>query len=147
MTSITSSPEAAAHAVAEAYSAAARALDVDALLALYAPDAVIYDLFGSEPFTTAEAWRSQVEEWFGSLEPGDVNTAAFGELTTFTAEALVLAHGIVRYGMAGPDGADKGGITNRLTWALRQGADGAWRIVHEHTSAPVDMETGTLIDH
>jgi ketosteroid isomerase-like protein len=33
---------------------------------------------------------------------------------------------------------------NRLTWALKQ-ENGAWKIVHEHTSAPVDFKTSKVI--
>ena len=35
-------------------------------------------------------------------------------------------------------------MQNRLTWVLKQ-KDGAWKIVHEHTSAPVDFETAKVI--
>ena len=31
-------------------------------------------------------------------------------------------------------------MNNRLTWILRKEPDGAWKIVHEHTSAPVGDE-------
>ena len=35
-------------------------------------------------------------------------------------------------------------MQNRLTWALvRRGY--AWKIVHEHTSAPVDHATGKVV--
>jgi ketosteroid isomerase-like protein len=32
-------------------------------------------------------------------------------------------------------------MNNRLTWVLRKDGGGAWKIVHEHTSAPIDLET------
>jgi ketosteroid isomerase-like protein len=31
-------------------------------------------------------------------------------------------------------------MTNRLTWALRK-TGGAWKVVHEHSSAPIDFES------
>jgi ketosteroid isomerase-like protein len=31
-------------------------------------------------------------------------------------------------------------MNNRLTWVLRKDADGAWKIAHEHTSAPASDE-------
>jgi ketosteroid isomerase-like protein len=31
-------------------------------------------------------------------------------------------------------------MNNRLTWVLRKDADGTWKIVHEHTSAPAGDE-------
>ncbi len=34
-------------------------------------------------------------------------------------------------------------IKARGTWVLREGADGEWRIVHEHVSAPMEDPYGT----
>ena len=39
-----------------------------------------------------------------------------------------------------PDGTELRSMNNRLTWILRKEPDGAWKIVHEHTSAPVGDE-------
>jgi ketosteroid isomerase-like protein len=33
---------------------------------------------------------------------------------------------------------------NRLTWALKQ-ENSAWKIVHEHTTAPVDFKSSKVI--
>jgi len=46
--------------------------------------------------------------------------------TTFAAES--------------PDGTELRSMNNRLTWILRKDAGGAWKIAHEHTSAPVTEE-------
>jgi ketosteroid isomerase-like protein len=35
-------------------------------------------------------------------------------------------------------------MTNRLSWALRRQPTGEWKIVHEHSSAPADFETGKV---
>jgi ketosteroid isomerase-like protein len=34
-------------------------------------------------------------------------------------------------------------MNNRLSWGLRK-TGGSWKVVHEHTSAPVEMETGKV---
>jgi ketosteroid isomerase-like protein len=31
-----------------------------------------------------------------------------------------------------------------VEWALRKRPDGAWKVVHEHSSGPVDFETGKV---
>lgn len=134
-----------AAAIAAEYSRAARDLDVDGLLALYHPDVVVYDLYGREPFIGLEAWRGQVELWLGSLDPQQVNTAEITGLGTWEAANLVVARGLARYSITDDDGAGKYGMTNRLTWVLQEQPDGGWLIVHEHTSAPADMETNALL--
>ena len=40
------------------------------------------------------------------------------------------------------DGKELRSMDNRITWVLRRSVDGAWKIVHEHSSAPVDFDTG-----
>ena len=40
------------------------------------------------------------------------------------------------------EGKELRSMDNRITWVLRKNSEGAWKIVHEHTSAPVDFETG-----
>ena len=38
------------------------------------------------------------------------------------------------------DGEELRSMNNRLTWVLRKDANGVWKIVHEHTSAPAGDE-------
>ena len=38
------------------------------------------------------------------------------------------------------EGEELRSMNNRLTWVLRKDADGAWKIAHEHTSAPAGDE-------
>ena len=42
------------------------------------------------------------------------------------------------------EGRELRAMHNRLTWALKQ-ENGAWKIVHEHISAPVDFKTSKVI--
>jgi ketosteroid isomerase-like protein len=35
-------------------------------------------------------------------------------------------------------------MSNRLTWGLEKSVEGGWKVVHEHSSAPVDFETGRV---
>jgi ketosteroid isomerase-like protein len=35
-------------------------------------------------------------------------------------------------------------VNNRLTWVLRKTPEGAWKVIHEHASAPVDVGTGKV---
>src|SRR6266851_9883530 len=46
-------------------------------------------------------------------------------------------------GLSG-DGKELRSMDNRITWVLRKNRDGAWKIIHEHTSAPADFDTGRV---
>ncbi|TNU73374.1 DUF4440 domain-containing protein [Miniimonas arenae] len=134
--------------LARAYSERAGALDVDAFLTLYDPDVVVFDLAMSASGVGLDSWRRGVESWFGMLEPGQRNIAEITDVTVLGDGPVVAAHARARYAVEGGeagDGEDAFAMINRLTWVVRQGDDGVWRIVHEHTSAPIELETGKAI--
>jgi uncharacterized protein (TIGR02246 family) len=130
------------------YEGAVGAKDVDGFVALYDDDVRVFDAWGSWSHDGASEWRRAVEEWFGSV--GDDRIAVeFDELTTVLDGGVAAAHAIATFKGLTPDGQELRAIANRLTWTLRQ-TDGAWRIVHEHTSVPIDVETSRpvpLPDH
>lgn len=128
-----------------AYGELAGARDVAGFVALYAPDAVINDLFTSAPIVGRDVWRTQVQAWFDSIEDGDSNVAAVEPLTVLAAGDLITAFGRVRYAALAPDGSEKYAMWNRLTWALRRADDGGWHIAHEHTSMSLDESTMTPV--
>lgn len=120
--------------VLAAYAAAVAAQDPDALLALYAPDVVVFDLWEEWAYHGAPAWRAAVEAWFGSLGDERVEVS-FSEVRAQAADDLLSVSALVTYRNFAAGGGPGRSMLNRLTWVLRRG-DGGWRIVHEHTSAP-----------
>jgi len=129
--------------IAHAYSERVHARDVDALCALYDRDVVLFDAFVEHPVVGLDAWRAQVGEWLGGLEAADDNVAVFSDLVVVGDGVHAAAHALVRYGVLEPDGTERHGLTNRLTWLVRRDDRDVWRIVHEHTSLAVDLEAGT----
>lgn len=125
----------------ERYRAAVYAKDVDAFIALYAQDARIFDMWGSWAYQGAGDWRAMVSEWFGSL--GEEKVAVeFDGVQTTTADGFATVSAFVAFKGRSAAGEDLRSMDNRLTWALRKEPDGGWKIIHEHTSAPLDFETG-----
>jgi uncharacterized protein (TIGR02246 family) len=128
----------------EAYRAAVLARDVEALLALYSPQVRVYDLWGSWSEEGMAARRSAVEEWFGSLGEETVHVS-MAEVRAQLGADLAVVEAFTRFEARDPSGAVLRWMANRLTWVLVPDATGRWRIVHEHTSAPVDPDSGTAI--
>jgi len=62
--------------------------------------------------------------------------------TTVGDDTAVLSAFVTFAGLSA-DGAELRSMNNRLTWGLRK-TGGAWKVVHEHTSAPVEMATGKV---
>ena len=61
---------------------------------------------------------------------------------------VVPGHGVAFcYGLRHVRGTTRDGKKNDMFWRATQGCqfvDVAWRIVHEHSSAPFDMKTGKV---
>jgi len=129
--------------VLEGYAAAVREKDVDRFVALYASDACIFDMWGRWSYDGAEAWGAMAREWFGSLGNEQV-AVEFEDVRKVVGGSLAVAHAFVTYKGLSADGTELRAMNNRLTWALRQSADGTWEIVHEHSSAPAEFDTGKV---
>ncbi len=129
--------------VLDAYKAAVLAKDVDAFISLYDQDVRVFDLWGTWSYNGTEAWRAAVTDWFGSLGAERV-AVAMEDVQTVVTHDVAVAHMFITYKGLSAEGKDLRAMQNRLTWVLRY-TDGAWKIVHEHTSAPVDVETSKVI--
>ncbi len=123
----------------DGYRAAILAKDVAAFMALYDPQVRIFDTWAVAPYDDA-GWRAMAEGWFSSL--GDETVAVrVDDVRTSLGQDLILVSARVTYAGMSAAGQELRSMQNRLSWVLRH-AGGALRIVHEHTSVPVDMRTG-----
>lgn len=130
----------------EEYAAAVRAKDADRFVALYRSDVRVFDMWRRWSYDGAEAWRGMATEWFSSLGTEHVQVE-FTDVETVIGDEVAVAHAFVTYqGLAG-DGTELRAMNNRLTWALTKTADDSWKVVHEHSSAPADFETGKVELH
>jgi ketosteroid isomerase-like protein len=127
----------------EGYRNAVFARDVEAFLALYDAEVRIFDAWGAWSYAGLDAWRGMVEGWFGSLGSERVQVEV-ERLQAEVAGDLAFASAFVTYRAVAADGRALHAMPNRLTWALRR-RGGAWKVIHEHTSAPIDFDSGKAI--
>ena len=123
-----------------AYAAAVRAKDLDAFVGLYSDDVRTFDLWEQWTYDGKEALRAMVAEWFGSLPADEEVVIRFDEVRTQAGLDVAAVSAFTTFAAVSPDGTELRSMNNRLTWVLRKDADGAWKIVHEHTSAPAGDE-------
>jgi uncharacterized protein (TIGR02246 family) len=128
--------------VLDTYKAAVFAKDVAAFVAQYAQDVCVFDMWSEWSYNGLEAWRDTVTDWFGSL--GDERVVVdMDSVQMILAHDVAVVHAFVTYKGVSAEGAELRAMCNRLTWVLKQ-EGGAWKIVHEHTSAPVNFETAKV---
>lgn len=119
-----------------AYQAATQKLDIDALMALYADYARVFDLMTPWESKGADAWRESVIGWFQEVEKmGGNGDAVFSDVTIVESGDLAILFANVEYSHGTAEGKRES-MWNRLTWGLGED-NGEWRIFHEHTSAPL----------
>jgi ketosteroid isomerase-like protein len=121
------------------YSAAAHDKDVDAFVALYSEDIHVFDMWNSWEMRGIAAWRAMAEGWFSSLGDERVVVTARDVASTVLGD-LALGHATLTYTAVSADGKELRSLDNRITVALRRIGD-AWKILHEHTSGPIDHKT------
>jgi uncharacterized protein (TIGR02246 family) len=129
-------------ALLEAYRDAVRAKDVDAFVAIFADDVRVFDMWGTWSHDGIDSWREMAVGWFGSL--GDeLVRVEFDDVQATVGDDTAVLSAFVTFAGLFAEGEELRSMNNRLTWGLRK-TNGTWKVVHEHTSAPVEMETGKV---
>ena len=129
--------------VLQAYAAAVHAKDVDAFMRLYDPTVRVFDTWGVWSYEGAAAWRIAVEGWLMSLGTERVRVT-FDDVATLPGRDVAVVSAIVTYTGLSAQGDELRAMQNRITWALRTTGH-VMRIVHEHTSAPIDFDESKAI--
>ncbi len=128
-------------AILAEWESAVRARDLNRIVARYAPDLVAFDAILALQFKGAEAYTKHWEACLGMCSGPMI--FEIHDLQVRASEELALAYGLVRCGGAGPDGKEMVGWT-RMTIAFQK-LEGKWLVVHEHFSAPFDVQTNQAL--
>lgn len=124
-------------ALIDKYAKAVSEQNIEHFLSLYHQDIVAYDAWDRWSYQGNHQWRQVPTDWF--TQPGEEDFhATFREVFVEGKGDIVVVRGLIDYRSGNTD-LDM--ITNRFSWILKK-FDGEYRIVHEHTSMPVDRETG-----
>ena len=125
----------------EAWAAALRNQDLEAILSFYAPDIVSFDIVASLRYAGAEkkrrAWQEALAGYDGPIgyDVHELDITAQGDLAF--AHSLNRVSGTLASGKAST-------LWLRWTGCFRQ-IDGVWLIVHDHASVPADLESGRAL--
>lgn len=126
----------------EAWCAAARKSDLDAIMACYTPDVLAFDAIAALQFRGVEAYRKHWEFCIQYM-PGGEFILDVHDLEVVVDGSVAFAHYLSRCGCRDEQGNEQAGWM-RATVCCRRLADG-WRIAHEHYSAPFDPESGKAL--
>ncbi|NQD91796.1 SgcJ/EcaC family oxidoreductase [Pseudomonas sp. CrR25] len=134
-------PQNQAQALLESWAQAVQAKDVARIVSHYAADVVAYDAILQLQFKGRDAygahWQACMEMCAG---PG---VFELHQPTLLVGDDLALAHYLCRCGGTDDKGQEQSSWM-RVTQGYQKRA-GQWLIVHEHFSAPFDMESGKAL--
>jgi ketosteroid isomerase-like protein len=130
---------AAIEALENQFAAAVRAKDLDAIMKVYAAgnDLFVFDVVPPRQYVGADAYR---KDWKGFLDTfkGPIKFSV-NDLAIDVAGKMAYSHSAQHMTGTGTKGKPVN-FTVRVTDVYRKMADD-WRIVHEHVSVPVNMDT------
>jgi ketosteroid isomerase-like protein len=115
-----------------------RAKNLDGIMRVYAPGVRVFDVSPPREYDGIDAYRA---DWGAFLSGvGGSLTFTLSDLNIETGGDLAYSTSIQSWTWNDPKGASHS-LTARVTDVYRK-RGGAWRIVHEHVSVPVDLMSG-----
>jgi uncharacterized protein (TIGR02246 family) len=122
----------------ETYKNAVFQKDAEAFASIFDENVRIFDLW-KWTYDGLVAWRAMAKDWFGSLGTDRV-VVTFDEIQIQAAGEMASASAFIKFAAISEKGEELRSLQNRITWVARK-KEGVWKIIHEHTSGPVDGET------
>jgi uncharacterized protein (TIGR02246 family) len=115
-----------------------RAHDIKAIMSMYAPEVVAYDIVPPLKYAGAEAYRKDYQEFLAQYD-GPIEVE-YSDLKVIVGGDVAFAYGLERLSGTMKNGR-RSDIWIRFTTGFRR-INGRWFDVHDHISVPVDLETG-----
>jgi uncharacterized protein (TIGR02246 family) len=135
--------EAQIREVLDSWLKAVLSADVAAITSHYAPDVLAFDAVSALQFKGVEAYRKHWEKCLTMCAHGSM-IFELHDVKVTADRNVAFATALTRCGGTNEDGEEKSGWM-RMTTGYRR-IDGKWLVVHEHFSAPFDMETLKMLD-
>ncbi len=116
------------------------AKDVNGVMAVYAPGTTLtsFDIVGPLQFKGAEAYRKDYADFFAQFS-GPIHVD-YPDMQIVADNNVAIAYGLERLTGTMTNGT-RVDMWLRYTEGLKR-INGQWRIIHEHISVPVDLDTG-----
>ncbi|KAB8189030.1 DUF4440 domain-containing protein [Nonomuraea phyllanthi] len=115
-----------------------RAKDLEGLRRLYAADVVSFDI---DPPLQHVGIEAKMKNWERAFAFFHEVTYEVRDLTITVGDDVAFGHGFGRLSGTLEDGTAAGGMWVRGTFCFRK-VDGAWLIVHDQASVPLDIRSG-----
>ena len=114
--------------------------DIEGLMSLYHPDVTMFNTYDFWCFHGARRWCEAVTHHSEHLLK-DVTEVTFRNVQVKGKKNVYLVHGLIDYHyMSHPDTH----VVHRFTWLIKRAGDDL-KIIHQHTSLPIDPSTNYFL--
>ena len=127
----------------ETYKKAVFQKDVEAYASIFDAGVLIFDMWAEWSSEGLVTWREAAKGWFASLGT-DRDLVTFDNIQIHQSGELAAATAFVKFAAIAENGEELRYLQNRLTWVLQK-KENAWKVIHQHTSGPVDFGTMKVI--
>jgi ketosteroid isomerase-like protein len=126
------------------YKQAAWDKDIERMIRLYDDDVIIYDMWANGYQTGLTEWSGVIKDWLGSLGEENVNVI-FEMIEIHESGDVGFASALITYQAISADDTILRSMRNRLTIGFQKRND-TWKVVHQHTSAPINSELVAILN-
>lgn len=118
--------------------------DTEQMITLYHKDVVIFDMWEHGYQTGLGAWSVVIKDWLGSL--GDEKVKVLFEMIASQEDGNIgFGTALISYQAIAPDNSILRSMKNRITLGFSK-VEGNWKVIHQHTSAPLNGDLQGILD-
>jgi ketosteroid isomerase-like protein len=126
------------------YSQSAWEKDTASMIELYHDDVVIFDMWTHGYQAGLKAWSGVIKDWLSSL--GEERVRVMFEMNEIKEGNNVgFGSALIRYQAISTDNTIIRSMKNRITLGFIK-ENNEWKVVHQHTSAPINSELGAILN-
>ena len=126
------------------YKQAAWNKDIEGMTRLYDGNVVIYDMWTKGYQIGITEWAKEIHDWLSSLGEENVNVI-FEMVAIHESGNVGFANAVITYQAISTDNTILRSMKNRITIGFHKpGSD--WKVIHQHTSAPINGELQAILN-
>ncbi len=118
--------------------------DTESMIGLYDDNVVIFDMWQEGYQTGLAEWSIAIKDWLGSLGEEKVNVI-FEMIEIHEGDNVGFGSALVTFQAISIDNTIIRSMKNRITLGFVKERD-LWKVVHQHTSAPINSDLEAILE-
>lgn len=126
------------------YSQAAWEKDTEMMIGLYHENVVVFDMWEKGYEKGLTSWTNSIVEWLTSLNEERVKVT-FEKVEAHEKADIGFAYAIIGFQAISPENNVLRSMKNRISLGFVKN-EGIWKVIHQHTSAPINFNLDGILD-